>query len=96
MIVKTYVFRFFKDFHSNARLSQVVTSSFLTLIPKLMHTHHLNNHIPICLVSCLQKILDNVLEGILKLVFQKIISRQKSAFVPGRNIFNGILVVSEI
>lgn len=88
--VKANVFRFVKEFYANARLSKVVTTSFLMSIPKVLHPQSLNNYRPICLVSCLQKIL----ACRLKTVLGKIIPRQQSAFVPGRNTSNSVLVVN--
>lgn len=92
--VKADVFRFVKEFYANARLPKVVTTSFLMSIPKILHPQSLNNYKPICLVSCLQKILDKILACRLKKVLGKIIPRQQSAFVPGRNTSNRVLVVN--
>ncbi|XP_050918598.1 uncharacterized protein LOC127136037 [Lathyrus oleraceus] len=62
-ISKVDVFRFVKDFHSNARLFKAVT-----LIPKVLHPQHLSNYKPICLVSCFHKTLAKILTGRLKVV----------------------------
>lgn len=51
---------------------------------------------PISLVNCLYKILSKVLVNRLHIVIDTVISKPELAFVQGRQILDGILIVSEL
>jgi exonuclease III len=95
-IIKGDVMAFFSEFHSNAILPKAFTASFLTLIPKKDHPQALSDYRPICLVSSLYKILSKVLATRLKKVLGKLISKIQTAFLPDRQILDGVLVVNEL
>lgn len=84
-----------KEFHSNAKLPKVITTSFLILIPKMKNPQSLNEFRPIFLVGFLFKIMAKILTSIHKRVLGKVVSKNQSAFAPGRHIFDGVLVVNE-
>lgn len=81
-----------KDFNSKAKLTKACTLSFLTLISKVNNPQSL----PIYLVGCLYKILAKLLAPRLKRVICKLISKNQTAFIPGRNILDGVLVVNDV
>jgi hypothetical protein len=85
---------FFHEFHSTAILPKAITASFLTLVPKNDHPQSLSEYRPICLVSSLYKLLSKVLAARLKIVMGKVISKVQSAFLPQRQILDGVLVVN--
>jgi hypothetical protein len=87
---------FFSEFHSNATLPKAFTASFLTLVPKKDHLQALSDYRPICLVSSLYKILSKVLAARLKQVLGKLISKVQLAFLPNRQILDGVLIVNEL
>jgi hypothetical protein len=95
-IVKDDVVAFFKEFHKNAILPKALTASFLTLIPKKDHPQGLHDYRPICLIGSIYKILSKVLANRLKSVMGKLISNCQSAFLPQRQILDGVLVLNEI
>ncbi|PNX80939.1 cysteine-rich receptor-like protein kinase, partial [Trifolium pratense] len=95
-IVKNDVMNFLGEFHANARLPKAVTASFLTLIPKKDHPQDLFDYRPICLIRSLYKILSKILANRLKRVLGKLISNCQSAFLPHRQIFDGIVVLNEV
>ncbi|CAJ2667257.1 unnamed protein product [Trifolium pratense] len=95
-ILKTDVMEFLNEFHSSASLPKAITASFLTLVPKKDNPQVLSDYRPICLVGCLYKILSKVLAARLKKVIGKLISDCQTAFVPNRQILDGVLVVNEL
>lgn len=95
-ILKEDIISFVKDFHRHAYLPKVVTSSFLALIPKVAHPINLGEYRPICLVGSLYKILAKLLVARLKRLIGGLISQCQSAFVPGMQLFDGVLIANEI
>ncbi|CAJ2637160.1 unnamed protein product [Trifolium pratense] len=87
---------FVEEFFVNAVLPKAITSSFLTLIPKKDHPESLSDYRPICLIGCLYKILSKLLANRLKRVLGKLISPCQSAFLPSRQILDGVVVLNEI
>ncbi|MCI03330.1 LINE-1 reverse transcriptase like, partial [Trifolium medium] len=65
-------------------------------MPKKDHPQVLSDYRPICLVSSLYKIVAKVLAARLKKVLGKVISKFQSAFLPNRQILDGVLVVNEL
>ncbi|MCH91947.1 LINE-1 reverse transcriptase like, partial [Trifolium medium] len=95
-IVKPEVMNFVEEFFVTAILPKAITSSFLTLIPKKDHPESLSDYRPICLIGCLYKILSKLLANRLKRVLGKLISPCQSAFLPSRQILDGVVVLNEI
>ncbi|PNX95639.1 cysteine-rich receptor-like protein kinase, partial [Trifolium pratense] len=95
-IVKYDVMAFLREFHASACLPKVVTASFLTLIPKKDHPQDLFDYRPICLIGSLYKILSKLLANRLKRVLGKVISNYQSAFLPHRQILDGVVVLNEV
>lgn len=94
--MKEDVLRMVIDFHDKAILTKACTSSFITLILKVPNPQVLLEYRTICLVGNLYKILSKLLATRLKVVIGKLISIKQSAFIKGRNIMDGILMVKEI
>ncbi|GAU39170.1 hypothetical protein TSUD_372700 [Trifolium subterraneum] len=95
-IVKNNVMAFLREFHEHAILPKAVTASFLTLAPKKDHPHVLFYYRPICLIGSLYKIISKLLANRLKWVLGKVISNCQSAFLPQRQILDGVVVLNEI
>ncbi|XP_058734104.1 uncharacterized protein LOC131605811 [Vicia villosa] len=94
--VKEDIFNYVCDFYTNANLPKAVSSSFLALIPKVSNPRNLSEFRPICLVGCLYKIIAKVLANRLKRVVDKLISKTQTAFIPGRHIQDGMVVLNEV
>lgn len=87
---------FVKEFFEIATLPKAVTASFLSLISKVENPCYLDDFRPICLIGSLYRILATLLAHRLKKVIGKLVSNCQSAFVSGRNMLDGVVVVNEI
>ncbi|PNX75860.1 cysteine-rich receptor-like protein kinase, partial [Trifolium pratense] len=95
-IVKKDVMNFLGEFHEKAVLPKALTASFLTLVPKKDHPQDLFDYRPICLIGSVYKILSKILANRLKRVLEKLISKCQSAFLPQRQILDGVVVLNEV
>ncbi|XP_058755939.1 uncharacterized protein LOC131629160 [Vicia villosa] len=80
----------------NRKLVKSISSAFIALIPKNQNPQDLSEYRPICLVGSLYKILSKMLVARIKKVLGSLISCNQSAFVPGRNMLDGVLMVNEV
>lgn len=94
-LIKDDLIRFFVDFQANGKLVRGINSSFLTLIPKKEGGSNLNHFRPISFIGCIYKILAKVLARRFKAILGKLIGEAQSAFLKGRFILDGIVVVNE-
>ncbi|CAL5351436.1 unnamed protein product [Camellia sinensis] len=95
-VFKEEMVYFFNEFHCTGRLAKCLTCSFVTLVPKKDCPAGLTDFRPISLIGTVYKILSKVLANRLKRVISMVVSKVHSAFVQGRNIFDGVLIANEI
>jgi hypothetical protein len=86
----------FDQFHGNASLPKSLCSYFLTLIPKVASPQSLGDFRPIALLGCLYKLVAKVLASRLALVLGDLIPNTQSAFLKGRQLVDGVVVVNEV
>jgi hypothetical protein len=86
----------FDQFHGNCSLPKSFLSYFVTLIPKVESPFGLSDYRPISLLGSLYKIIAKVLANRLAKVMNSIIPTTQSAFIKGRNLVDGVMVVNEI
>ncbi|GJW92704.1 RNA-directed DNA polymerase, eukaryota [Tanacetum coccineum] len=84
-----------KDFFSSSTFANGCNLSFIGLIPKVLDAKHLNDFRPISLVGCQYKIIGKILANRLSLVIDDIISHELLAFVKGRKIMDGPIILNE-
>jgi hypothetical protein len=86
----------FDQFHGNSCLPKSLLSYFVTLIPKVSSPSSIPDFRPISLLGCLYKIIAKVLAKRLALVMDSLISTNQSAFIKGRNLVDGVLIMNEL
>lgn len=85
-----------RDFHANGKWSRGSNSSFITLIPKKSGAHSINHFWPISLIGSLYKIVAKILAKRLQAVLGNLIGDSQSAFLKGRNILDGPMILNEV
>jgi hypothetical protein len=86
----------FDQFHGIASLPKSLLSYFITLIPKVRSPQALGDYRPISLLGCIYKMIFKVLAGRLAKVMGLLIPNTQSAFIKGRSLVEGVVVVNEI
>jgi hypothetical protein len=86
----------FDQFHANDVLPKGMLAYFVTLIPKVSSPLDLKDYRPISLLGSLYKLLAKVFARRLAAVMNSIISPTQSAFLKGRQLVDGVLVVNEL
>ncbi|GKD06940.1 putative RNA-directed DNA polymerase, eukaryota, reverse transcriptase zinc-binding domain protein, partial [Tanacetum coccineum] len=77
-------------------LPQGANSSFFTLILKISNPISIKDFRPISLIGTHYKIIAKILANRLSKVIDKVVSKEQSAFISGRQILDGPLIISEI
>ncbi|KAJ9544963.1 hypothetical protein OSB04_024670 [Centaurea solstitialis] len=85
-----------KCFETNRLIIPGSNSSFISLIPKVSDPLTLDDYRPINLIGCVNKIISKVLAERLKGVLSTVVSNTQSAFIKGRSILDGPLMVNEL
>lgn len=70
--------------------------SFITLIPKLSNPQTPTDFLPISLSNTIYKLISKILANKLKPILNRLISPNQSAFLPGRQITDNIIVSHEL
>ncbi|KAJ9546920.1 hypothetical protein OSB04_019463 [Centaurea solstitialis] len=85
-----------KFFEVNSLINPNSNASFVTLVPKLNDPLSLADYRPINLIGCVTKVITKVLAERLKKVINSVISCNQTAFIKGRSILDGPLMVNEL
>jgi hypothetical protein len=86
----------FDQFHGTAKLPSSFSSYFVALIPKINSPFSLGDFRPISLLGCLYKIIAKVLTARLARVMDLLVEPTQSAFLKGRNLVDGVVVINEV
>ncbi|GKA29337.1 putative RNA-directed DNA polymerase, eukaryota, reverse transcriptase zinc-binding domain protein [Tanacetum coccineum] len=95
-LLKTDICGFVNSFFESGSMPQGANSSFFTLIPKVSNPIFIKDFRPISLIGIHYKIIAKVLANRLSKVIDKIVSNEQSAFISGRQILDGPLILSEV
>lgn len=87
---------FINDFHSTSFIPRGCNSSFITLIPKAEDPISISDFRPISIIGCQYKIIAKILANRLARVIPSVIGETQMAFIKGRQITDGPLMVNEI
>jgi hypothetical protein len=95
-LMKNEVRILFDQFHGNGSLPSGFSSYFVALIPKVCSPLSLGDFRPISLLGCLYKLLAKVLAKRLAMVMDSLVASTQSAFLKGRYLVDGVMVVNEV
>ncbi|GJZ38825.1 putative RNA-directed DNA polymerase, eukaryota, reverse transcriptase zinc-binding domain protein [Tanacetum coccineum] len=87
---------FVNGFFASGKFPPGSNSSFFTLIPKVPNPLYIKDFRPISLIGVHYKIIAKILANRLSKVIDSIISPEQSAFILGRQILDGPLILSEV
>ncbi|KAL4573164.1 hypothetical protein LXL04_019961 [Taraxacum kok-saghyz] len=90
------VVNFFQEFHSRAYIPLGCNSSFITLIPKVDNPLFLKDYRPIILIGVQFKVIAKLLANKIASILHGVIGGEQSAFLKGRQILDGPLIMSEL
>lgn len=95
-IVGNDVFEAVRYFFLEGKILNEMNHTNITLIPKMGCPELINHFRPISLCRFIYKIISKVLVNRLQPFMDRIISEQQSAFIPGRQIQDNIIVAHEV
>lgn len=85
-----------EEARTNQRIWPGINSTLLTLIPKTNQADQAEGFFPIALCNVIYKIVASVVAQRLKSILPSIISLEKTGFVEGRQIPDGLVVAQEV
>jgi hypothetical protein len=94
-IIKDDLMELFQDFHNGNLPMYSLNFDTIILLPKSREAMRIQQCIPICLLNISFKIFTKVATNRISQIAQKVISSSQSAFMPGRNIMEGMIVLHE-
>jgi hypothetical protein len=94
--IKGDIFEMLQALHRGQLDLARLNFGILVLLPKVKGANQIKHYRPICLLNVIYKIITKVLTLRLNLVINKVINEAQTAFIPGRFILDGVLVVHEI
>jgi hypothetical protein len=95
-LIKGEIRILFDQFHGIGTLPKSFTSYFVALIPKINSPFSLGDFRPISLLGCLYKIAAKVLTARLARVMDRLVAPTQSAFLKGRQLVDGVVIVNEV
>jgi hypothetical protein len=94
-VIKSDLLDLFKEFHNGTLPLFSLNFGTIILLPKCMEAMKIQQYRPICLLNVRFKIFTKVATNRIIGVAQKVISPTQTAFIPGRNIMKGVVILHE-
>ena len=85
----------FKDFHEERLPLYSLNFGVITLLPKIVEAKQIQQYRPICVLNVCFKIFTKVCTNRLNRIAQTVVSPSQTAFMPGRNIMEGVVILHE-
>jgi hypothetical protein len=85
-----------KDFFNIGFLLKEINATILSLIPKKPNPSGMGDYRPISYCNVIYKCITKILSNRILLVLDSLICRNQSAFIPGRNISENVLLAQEL
>jgi hypothetical protein len=82
-------------FHQNSLSDHSLNFGVITLIPKKDNAIKIQEYRPICFLNVSFKIITKVLSNRIGLVADRIVRPSQTAFMRGRNILEGVIILHE-
>ncbi|KAI3797458.1 hypothetical protein L1987_32715 [Smallanthus sonchifolius] len=95
-VLKSKILGFFKCFESRKSITKGCNSSFITLVPKENDPESINDFRPISLIGIMAKAMGKLLALRIQKVVSMLVGNEQTAFIKGRNIFDGHILVNTI
>lgn len=94
-LIKCDLKEMFYDFHKGELDIKRLKYGIITLVPKSKDANQIQKYRPICLMNVSFKIFNKILMNRLNMVAGGIISPVQTAFVKGRYIMEGVMILHE-
>jgi hypothetical protein len=94
-LIKDDLMAMFRDFHSGDQPLFCLNFGVITLIPKEKEVKRIQQYRPICMLNVSFKIFTKVMANRLESIACRITKPSQSAFMPGRYILEGVVVLHE-
>jgi hypothetical protein len=94
-VIKYDLMALFKEFHDGTLPLFYLNYGIITLLPKQKESTNIKQFWPICLLNLSFKIFTKVVVRRLTKMAVKIVSESQTAFIPERNIMEGIVSLHE-
>jgi hypothetical protein len=94
-VIKHDLLTMFNEFHAGELPIFSLNFGVITLIPKVKEANRIQQYRPICLLNASFKIFTKVATNRINSVADRIVSPTQTAFMRGRNILDGVVVIHE-
>ena len=95
-MVRPLIKEMLDDLHLGSFDLRRLNYGVIILLPKLKLPNNIKQFRPICLLNVIYKIITKVLTIRLSKIAERIISKNQTAFTPGRNILDGVVILQEV
>jgi hypothetical protein len=95
-LIKDRYYAMFLDFHRGDLEIRRLNYGVITLVPKVQDANNIKQYRPICLLNVDYKGFTKVLTDRLTPVAKKVVGKNQTGFIKGRNILEGVVILHEV